>query len=250
MAEFSHLKTPPHSVEAEQSILGGLMLDNAAWDRVADVLQEGDFYRGDHRQIFAMIRALAEAGRPFDVITLSERLEAQGQLEQVGGLAYLGEIVHNTPSAANINAYADIVRERAVLRGLIEVGTSITENGFNTQGRSVSELVDDAEKRVFEIAERGARARSGFQAIKDVLVGTMDRIDELYRSKNAITGVPTGFTDLDGRTSGLQRSDLVIIAGRPSMGKTSFAMNICENAAIKAQIPVAIFSLEMPAEQL
>ena len=220
------LKVPPHSIEAEQSVLGGLMLDNAAWDRVADVVSEQDFYRHDHRLIFQAISALSDRARPFDVVTISEWLANHGRLEEAGGLAYLGELARNTPSAANIAAYADIVRERAVLRGLIEVGTDIASSGFASEGRSADELLDEAEQRVFEIAERGSKPRIGFSPIKDVLVDVMDRIDTLYHSETALTGVATGFHDLDQKTSGLQPSDLIIVAGRPSMGKTAFAMKI------------------------
>jgi len=244
------LKVPPHSVEAEQSVLGGLMLDNAAWDRVADALNENDFYRRDHRLIFAAVHALADQGRPFDVVTLAEHLGSRGELEEAGGLGYLGELAHNTPSAANILAYAGIVRERSVVRQLIAAGTRIAESGFNTEGRAVSELLDDAERRVFEISDRGAGRAGGFAAIRDVLATVMDRIETLFESDSPITGVPTGFHDLDERTSGLQPSDLIIVAGRPSMGKTSFAMNLCETAAIREKLAVAVFSMEMPAEQL
>jgi len=244
------LKVPPHSIEAEQSVLGGLMLDNAAWDRVADVVSEQDFYRRDHRLIFQAVGALSEESRPFDVVTLAEWLESHGCLDEAGGLAYLGELARNTPSAANIVAYADIVRERAVLRGLIAVGTDIANSGFSTEGRSAAQLLDLAEQRVFEIAERGARGRAGFFPIKEVLVNVMDRIDTLFHRESAITGVATGFTDLDERTSGLQPSDLIIVAGRPSMGKTALAMNVVEQAAIKDRLAVGVFSMEMSAEQL
>ncbi len=244
------LKVPPHSIEAEQSVLGGLMLDNAAWDRIADKLNEADFYRRDHRLIFAAVSALADQSRPFDVVTLSEWLAGRNQLDEAGGLGYLGELAHNTPSAANIQAYADIVRERSVVRQLIGAGTAITESGFNTDGRSVSELLDDAERRVFEISDSGAHRAGGFAPVREVLVDVMDRIEKLFESESAITGLSTGFNDLDEKTSGLQSSDLIIVAGRPSMGKTSFAMNICETAAIKGRQCVAVFSMEMPAEQL
>lgn len=244
------LKVPPHSIEAEQSVLGGLMLDNSAWDRVADTLNEADFYRRDHRLIFAAVHALADRTQPFDVVTLSEYLGGRAELEEAGGLGYLGDLAHNTPSAANISAYANIVRERSVVRQLIAAGTEIADSGFNTEGREVAELVDDAERRVFEISDKGAGRAGGFAAVRDVLVNVMDRITMLYESSNPITGVSTGFTDLDEKLSGLQNSDLVIVAGRPSMGKTAFAMNLCENAAIKSKLPVAVFSMEMPAEQL
>jgi replicative DNA helicase len=246
----SALKMPPHSIEAEQSVLGGLMLDNAAWDRIADSLNEADFYRRDHRLIFAAVHTLVDQSRPFDVVTLSECLSSRGELEEAGGLGYLGELAHNTPSAANIQAYADIVRERSVVRQLIGAGTEIAESGFNPDGRSVAELLDGAERRVFEISDRGARRSGGFTPVRDVLVSVMDRIEKLFESENAITGIRTGFDKLDEMTSGLQPSDLVIVAGRPSMGKTAFAMNLCETAAIKEKLTVAVFSMEMPAEQL
>ena len=244
------LKVPPHSIDAEQSVLGGLLLDNGAWERVSDVVAVEDFYRRDHRLIFAAVRALADQNDPFDILTVSERLSGRGELEAAGGLAYLGELAGSTPSAANISAYAGIVRERAVLRSLIAVGTEIAQAGFQTEGRSATDLLDLAEQKVFEMSERNVRSQSGFQAIRDVLVDVMDRIDLLYQRDNPITGVATGFEKLDEKTSGLQPSDLIIVAGRPSMGKTAFAMNLVEQAAIKGKVAVAVFSMEMPAEQL
>jgi replicative DNA helicase len=244
------LRVPPHSTEAEQSVLGGLMLDNEAWDRIADLVGRTDFYRRDHRLIFGAIEALADEGNPFDVVTVSEWLANNGQIEDAGGLAYLGELARNTPSAANIAAYAAIVRERSVLRQLIHTGTEIANSGFNTEGRGAPELLDHAEKLVFEIAEQGVRGTRGFVSIKDVLVDVVDRIDTLFHRDNPITGVATGFTKLDDRTSGLQAGDLIIVAGRPSMGKTAFAMNVVEHAAIKDKLTAAVFSMEMPAEQL
>jgi replicative DNA helicase len=249
-ASTDALKVPPHSIEAEQSVLGGLMLDNSAWDQVADRVTEEDFYRHDHRLIYRAIRELAEKNSPLDVITLSEWLGQHQSLDEVGGLAYLGLLAKNTPSAANIRAYADIVRERSVLRQLIKVGTEIANSAFQPEGQDSKTLLDEAEKRVFQIAEQVLRNRRGFRAIKELLVKAVDRIDTLFQQDNPITGVATGFADLDDRTAGLQPSDLIIIAGRPSMGKTSMAMNIAEHAAIKHQIPVAIFSMEMPGEQL
>jgi len=246
----AELKVPPHSIDAEQSVLGGLMLDNGTWDQVADVAAESYFYRSNHRLIFRAIAALAESSQPFDVVTLSEWLEQRDHLDDAGGLAYLGELAKNTPSAANVKAYASIVRERAVLRELIRVGGSIANTAYNPEGRGTAELLDHAEKLVFEIAEKGARGRGGFTPIKDLLVEAVDRIDHLFQQDNAITGIATGFNDLDDLTSGLQRSDLVIVAGRPSMGKTSFAMNLAEHAAIRDKVPVAVFSMEMPGEQL
>ncbi len=249
-AATASLRVPPHSIEAEQAVLGGLMIDNTAWETVSDRLTDSDFYRRDHRAIFGAVAALSDEGRPFDVITVSEWLGSHGEIDAVGGLAYLGELAHNTPSAANIGAYADIVRERSVLRGLVRVGTDIAGSGYNTEGRGAQELLDDAERQVFALAEGGLRRGGEFAPIRNVLVDVMDRIGVLYESDDPITGVATGFSDLDERLSGLQPSDLIIVAGRPSMGKTSFAMNIVEQAAIRGRQSVAVFSMEMPAEQL
>ena len=248
--EPSDLKSPPHSHEAEQSVIGGLMLDQRGWDEVADVLSAEDFYREAHRIIFDAIRVLHETGGACDVVTVAERLEQTGKLDRIGGLAYLGSIVEITPSAANIKSYATIVRERSVVRQLIQAGAQITESGFDPRGRAVRELVDEAERLVFAIAEMGAGRGSGFLPIQTLAGKALERIDALYRSGSGITGLATGFRDFDEMTSGLQDSDLVVVAGRPSMGKTAFAMNIAENCAIQLQQPVAIFSMEMPAEQL
>jgi len=249
-AHQDHLRVPPHSVEAEQAVIGGLLLDNRAWEQIADRITENDFYRGDHRIIFNAIRNLEEKSQPFDAVTLSEWMQKHGQLEDAGGLAYLGRLAKETPTAANIVAYADIVRERSVLRQLIAVGTDIASNGFKTEGRDSRELLEDAEKRVFEIAEQDMRGRGGFQDIKDLLTKTVETIDFLFQSEGNITGVPTGFDKFDESTTGLHPGELVIVAGRPSMGKTTFAMNIAENAAIGSKTPVAVFSMEMPGEQL
>ena len=244
------LRIPPHSVEAEQAVLGGLMLDNSTWDQVADRISDADFYRHDHKLIFRAIERLAEGGHPLDVVTLSEALTREGELEHAGGLAYLGALAKETPSAANIRAYADIVRERSVLRQLISVGTRIADNAFNPNGRDSKDILDDAEKAVFEIAEQGARGRAGFVSIKSLLRPALDRIEMLNERDDAVTGLATGYDELDERTSGLQAGDLVIVAGRPSMGKTTFAMNIAEYGAVKQRSPVAVFSMEMPGEQL
>ena len=248
--DLTRLKTPPHSPEAEFSVLGGLMLDNEAWTEVSERLTSDDFFRRDHRIVFRAIEMLAGESQPFDVVTVAERLEQTGELADVGGLAMLGQLVEDTPSAANIVAYADIVRERAVMRDLIRAGTGIAERGYHPEGATTDQLLDQAEREVFQISDRQSRGRSTVRGIKDLLAGAVDRIDELYKSDNAITGVSTGFSDFDNMTSGLQRSDLVIVAGRPSMGKTAFAVNIAENAAIRDRLPVAIFSMEMPGEQL
>jgi replicative DNA helicase len=244
------LRAPPHSLEAEQSVLGGLMLDNVTWDQVADRLDESDFYRNDHRLIFRAIRRLAENSKPFDLLTLAEWLEDNNQLEDAGGFAYLGVLARDTPSAANVRAYADIVRERAIRRELIRTSTEIADSAYDPRGRDTRELLDDAEKRVFAIAERGSRVRQGFANIKDLLARTVERIDLLFQRDNPITGIPTGWADFDEMTAGLQRGDLIVIAGRPSMGKTTLAMNIVEFAAIQVKCPVAVFSMEMPGESL
>ncbi|MDC9725718.1 MAG: replicative DNA helicase [Gammaproteobacteria bacterium] len=244
------LKIPPHSIEAEQSVLGGLLLDNESWDKIADVVVEQDFYRRDHRLIFNAIVQLIEQSIPVDVVTLAEWHDKYGELEHVGELAYLGLLARNTPSAANIHAYAVIVRERSVMRQLISVGTSISNSAYNPEGQSSADILDSAEKLVFEIAEKGAKRAGGFVQVKDVLGKVVDRIDTLFESDSPVTGLSTGFTDFDTQTSGLQPADLVIVAGRPSMGKTTFAMNLAENAAIKSNEPVAVFSMEMPADAL
>jgi replicative DNA helicase len=244
------LRLPPHSLEAERSLLGGLMLDQRAWDMVADAIESADFYRADHRLIFEAVATLVERDQPPDAVTVAETLARQGQLEAAGGLDYIAQLVEETPSAANIRAYARIVRERAMLRQLIEIGGDIAASAVEEEGRTVEELVDLAEQRVFEIAERGQRRGSGFVALKQILPQTIDRLDVLSHSDGDITGVSTGFADMDRLTAGLQRGDLVIVAGRPSMGKTTFAMNVAENAAIGNEVPVAIFSMEMSSEQL
>jgi replicative DNA helicase len=244
------LRLPPHSIEAEQSVLGGLMLDSAAWDQVADRVLAEDFYRNDHRLIFAAVAGLIERNQPCDAVTLSGHLESQGLLEQVGGLSYLGSLARDTPTAANIRAYADIVRERSVLRQLITAGNAIASSALEPEGREAREIVDDAERAVFEIAERGSRGKVGFRVVKNILPEVVNRIDELYHSDGKMTGVATGFKKLDEMTSGLQPGDLIIVAGRPSMGKTTLAVNIAENAALGANMSTAIFSMEMSAESL
>jgi replicative DNA helicase len=250
MNSVDSLRVPPHSIQAEQSVLGGLMLDNETWDTVADRVADVDFYRKDHRLIFQAISKLAETQSPFDVVTLSEVLSKTDELDEAGGLAYLGLLAKETPSAANISAYADIVRERSVLRQLIHVGTEISDSAFQPEGRDVSELLDTAEGHVFRIAEQKSKGSSGFSPIKNLLAKAVDRIEELFQKDGSITGVSSGFTDFDAKTSGLQPSDLIIVAGRPSMGKTTFAMNMAENVAVTTDLPVAVFSMEMPGEQL
>ena len=246
----SSLRVPPHSVEAEQAVIGGLLLDNRAWETIADKLVDEDFYRNDHRMLFASIRELESRNEPFDAVTLSQRLEQNGQLEQAGGLLYLGRLAKDTPSASNILAYANIVREKSVLRQLISVGTDISGSGYVPEGRDSKELLDNAEKKVFQIAEQGARGEGGFQDMKLLLSKTVDKIDHLFNSDGGITGVSTGFDKFDEMTTGLQEADLVIVAGRPSMGKTTFAMNIAEHVALKSGKPTLFISLEMAAIEL
>jgi replicative DNA helicase len=248
--EADRLKVPPHSLQAEQSVLGGLLLDNEAWDQIADLVTEEDFYRRDHRLIYRAIGGLLDQGEPCDVVTLSEWLENQRKLDDVGGLAYLSVLANDTPSAANIRAYAQIVRESSVLRQLASVGTEIASSAYAPEGRRSPELLDHAEQLVFRIADGGNNRGSGFQNIKDLLGKAVDRIDMLFHQDSPLTGVSTGFTDLDDMTAGLQPSDLIIVAGRPSMGKTTFAMNVAENAAIKHKVATAVFSMEMPGDQL
>lgn len=250
--QIAALKVPPHSIEAEQSVLGGLLLDNSAWDRIADFLQESNFYRYDHRLIFKHIGKLISAVRPADVITVFESLTSSGKAEEAGGLAYLNALAQNTPSAANIRRYAEIVRDRAVLRKLVTVSDEISGDAFNPQGKEVRQLLDEAESKIFAIAEEGTRGGQGFVEIKPLLSQVVERIDTLYHQENStdVTGTPTGFVDLDRMTSGLHGGELVIIAGRPSMGKTSLAMNIGEYVAVEYGLPVAVFSMEMPGTQL
>ena len=250
--QLDYLRVPPHSVEAEQSVLGGLLLDNAAWERITDVLNEEDFYRFDHKLIWHHIARLINLSRPADVVTVHESISSVGKSEEIGGLAYLNALAHNTPSAANIRRYGEIVRERSMLRKLVSVADEIAAAAFNPQGKEARQLLDEAESKVFKIAQEGAKASAEFREIQPLLSEVVERIDELYHREgdSDVTGVPTGFTDLDKMTSGLQAGDLVIVAGRPSMGKTSLAMNIGEHVAIEQGLPVAVFSMEMGAVQL
>ena len=247
--ETSRIKVPPHSLEAEQAVLGGLMLDNNGFDDVSEIVTDVDFYRRDHRLIYSAMFQLAEQTKPFDVITLGEVLDNSGVLDQAGGMAYLAELAKNTPSASNIKAYAEIVRDRSVLRQMIQVSNEVAESAFDPQGRPTSQLLDEAERKVFAIAEQGAK-KGGPQGIKSILKSTVDKIDELFSNEEALTGLSTGFTDLDAMTSGLQPSDLVIVAARPSMGKTTFSMNLVENAIIRTGKPALVFSMEMPSESI
>ncbi|HEU0203096.1 MAG TPA: replicative DNA helicase [Burkholderiaceae bacterium] len=250
--QVAAVRTPPHSIEAEQSVLGGLLLDNTAWDRIADMIAAADFYRQDHRLIFEHIARLLEGSKPADVVTVFELLQSAGKTEEAGGLAYLNAVAQNTPSAANIRRYAEIVRDRAVLRRLVSAGDQIATSALNPQGRETRAILDEAESLVFKIAEEGARGRQGFIALEPLLTQVVQRIEELFSRANPsdVTGIATGFVDLDRLTSGLQPGDLVIVAGRPSMGKTSFALNIGEHVAIKERWPVFVFSMEMGASQL
>ena len=249
--EVARLRVPPHSNEAEQSVLGGLLLDNLAWDRAADLLTEGDFYRLEHRLIYAAVGALVGAGKPADVITVFEQLQQHGRGEDAGGLAYLNALAQSVPSAANLRRYAEIVRERAILRKLIAASDEIATTAFNPQGRAVSQILDEAESRVLKIGEEGARQRQGFQPIDKLVVDLIDRVTELFENgAEEVTGVRTGFYDLDRQTAGLQKGDLLVLAARPSMGKTAFALNIAENVAVHEGLPVLVFSMEMGASQL
>lgn len=250
--QLDAIKLPPHSVEAEQSVLGGVLLDATAWDKIADLIGEQDFYRKEHRLIYHHIARLSEHAKPVDVITVAELLESNAKLEEAGGLAYLSSLAQNVPSAANIRRYAEIVRERAIMRKLAEVGSEISTSAFNPGGRDADQLLDEAESKVFEIAEAGERGRQGFMPIPPLLTKVVERIETLYSrdNQNDVTGIATGFTDLDRDTAGLQPGDLVIVAGRPSMGKTAFAINIAEHVALEVNKPVAIFSMEMGGTQL
>jgi len=246
------LRVPPHSVEAEASILGGLLLDNAAWERIADVVRAEDFYRADHRIVFEVIARLIDASKPADVVTVFEALEGLGRANEVGGIAYLNTLAQETPSAANIVRYAEIVRDRAILRFLVSVSDQIATQALNPAGKETRQILDEAESQIFQIGEQGARRSAGFQNFHDVLARVVERVDDLYQNPNPsdVTGVPSGFFDLDQKTAGMHAGDLLIIAGRPSMGKTSLALNIAEYVAITERLPVAIFSMEMGAEQL
>jgi replicative DNA helicase len=243
------LKIPPHSIEAEQSVIGGLMLSPETWDSISDTLVEGDFYRREHRLIFRTMSSLVEIQSPLDVITLSEALQSRAELDDVGGLSYLGELATNTPSIANIKAYADIIRERSTLRQLIGAATDTAEDCFYPEGREAGELLSDAEQRISNIAE-GRPKVGGPQDANSLLKSTIEKIDELFNTDGSLTGLTTGFKDIDEQTSGLQNSDLIIVAARPSMGKTALAMNLVENAIMAQDKPVIVFSMEMPAESL
>ena len=248
--QVAQLRIPPHSQEAESSVLGGLLLDNNSWDKVADLLVEADFYRYEHRLVFASITSLVNANRPADVITVFEQMQSQGKAEEIGGLAYLNSLAQYVPSSANIRRYAEIVRERSILRKLVSVSDEIATSALNTNGRPVTNILDEAEQKIFSIGEEGSRMRQGFQSMDKLVVQLLDRVEEMSKNPNDITGVPTGFFDLDRMTSGMQAGDLLVLAARPSMGKTALAINIAEHVALHEDLPVAVFSMEMGASQL
>jgi replicative DNA helicase len=248
--QVAQLRIPPHSTEAESSVLGGLLLDNGAWDRVGDLLTESDFYRFEHRMVFGAIGALVNASKPADVITVFEQLLSQGRAEEIGGLAYLNSLAQYVPSAGNIRRYAEIVRERAILRKLVSASDEIATNAFNPRGRPVATILDEAEQKIFNIGEEGARTKQGFQAMESLVVKLLDRVQEMADNPNDVTGVPSGFYDLDRMTAGFQAGDLIVLAARPSMGKTALAINIAEHVALNEGLPVAVFSMEMGAAQL
>ena len=244
------LKLPPHSIEAEQSVLGGLLLNNEAWDRIGDMVADIDFYRDDHRKIYRHISKLIEHNKPADVLTVAESLQLSGELQNVGGINYLQNLSEGTPSAANIRLYAEIVRERSILRALARAGEDIADSSYSPNGREARQLLDEAEKKVFDIAEMGHRNAQGFQSIENLLGEVMTRLDELSKNPSAVVGKETGFVDLDNLTSGMQDGDLIIVAGRPSMGKTAFSLNLAEHVAVNLGLPVLIFSMEMGGTQI
>ncbi len=248
--QIAQLRIPPNSIEAESSVLGGLLLDNSAWDRVGDLLVDSDFYRYEHRLIYGAVAALVNGSRPADVITVFEHLQSQGKADDVGGLGYLHSLAQYVPSASNIRRYAEIVRERSILRKLISASDEIATNAFNPKGKPVDKILDEAEQKIFNIGEEGSRMKQGFQGMDTLVVQLLDRVQEMADNPNDITGVPTGFYDLDRMTSGFQAGDLIILAARPSMGKTALAINIAEHVALNEGLPVAVFSMEMGASQL
>jgi replicative DNA helicase len=248
--QIAQLRIPPHSIEAESSVLGGLLLDNGAWDRVGDLLTDSDFYRYEHRLIYASIGGLVNATKPADVITVYEQLQGLGKAEEVGGLAYLNSLAQYVPSASNIRRYAEIVRERSILRKLVSASDEIATSAFNTQGKAVDKILDEAEQKIFNIGEEGSRMKQGFQGMDSLVVQLLDRVQEMADNPNDITGVRTGFYDIDRMTSGMQAGDMIVLAARPSMGKTALAINIAEHVALHEELPVAVFSMEMGASQL
>jgi len=249
--EVARLRVPPHSIEAEQSVLGGLLLDNGAWDRAGDLLTDGDFYRYEHRHIYAAIGALVNATKPADVVTVYEQLQTHGKADECGGIAYLNALAQSVPSAANLRRYAEIVRERAILRKLIAASDEIATHAFNPQGRAVAQILDEAESKIFKIGEEGSRTKQGFHRMDQLVMQLIDRVTELAENgAEEVTGVRTGFYDLDRMTAGLQPGDLIVLAARPSMGKTAFALNIAEHVAVAEGLPAVVFSMEMGASQL
>lgn len=248
--QVAQLRIPPHSIEAESSVLGGLLLDNEAWDRVGDLLVDSDFYRYEHKLIYAAIGTLINGSRPADVITVFEHLQGMGKAEEVGGLTYLNSLAQYVPSAGNIRRYAEIVRERSILRKLVSASDEIATNAFNPKGRPVAAILDESEQKIFNIGEEGSRMKQGFQGMDTLVVDLLDRVQEMADNPNDITGVPTGFYDLDRLTSGFQAGDMIVLAARPSMGKTALAINIAEHVALNEGLPVAVFSMEMGAAQL
>jgi replicative DNA helicase len=248
--QIAQLRIPPHSIEGESSVLGGLLLDNGAWDRVGDMLTDQDFYRGEHRLIFDAISGLINGNKPADVITVFEHLQNHGKADEVGGLGYLNSLAQYVPSASNIRRYAEIVRERSILRKLVAASDDIATQAFNPQGKEIALILDEAEQKIFNIGEQGSRMKQGFQSMDTLVVSLLDRVTEMADNPNDVTGVPTGFYDLDRMTSGFQAGDLVVLAARPSMGKTALAINIAEHVALNEGLPVAVFSMEMGASQL
>ncbi|CAA2103848.1 replicative DNA helicase [Variovorax paradoxus] len=248
--QVAQLRIPPHSIEAESSVLGGLLLDNGAWDRMGDLLVDGDFYRHEHKLIYAAIGGLINASKPADVITVYEQLQNLGKADEIGGLVYLNSLAQYVPSASNIRRYAEIVRERSILRKLVSASDEIATNAFNPQGKAVDKILDEAEQKIFNIGEEGTRMKQGFQSMDALVVELLDRVTEMAENPNDITGVRTGFHDFDKMTSGLQPGDMIVLAARPSMGKTSLAINIAEHVALDEGLPVAVFSMEMGAAQL
>jgi replicative DNA helicase len=249
-SQLARLRIPPHSIEGESSVIGGLLLSNEAWDRVGDILSDGDFYRYEHRLIYGAIGVLVNSNRPADVITVFEHLQSQGRADEVGGLSYLNSLAQYVPGVGNIRRYAEIVRDRSILRKLVAASDEIATTAFNTKGRPVSEIVDESEQKIFNIGEQGKRNSGGFQAMDTLVVKLLDRVQEMADNPNDVTGVPTGFYDLDRMTAGLQAGDLIVLAARPSMGKTALAINIAEHVALNEGLPVAVFSMEMGAAQL
>jgi replicative DNA helicase len=246
----SSLKLPPHSIEAEQSVLGGLLLNNEAWDRIGDMVADVDFYRDDHRKIYRHISKLIEQNKPADVLTLAESLQLSGELQNIGGINYLQNLAEGTPSAANIRLYAEIVRERSIMRALARAGENIADSSYAPNGREARQLLDDAEKQIFDIAEMGRKNSQGFQSMETLLGEVMTRLDELSKNPSSVVGKETGFVDLDNMTSGMQDGDLIIVAGRPSMGKTAFSLNLAEHVAVNLGLPVLIYSMEMGGTQI